>query len=91
VRGDAEVVRAVLLGDQRREMGVVFDPLLAIVAARMAGDFGSTFDPSLESLLLRSNSGTAHIVRVVGLAVLLLALDRASVSARAASSAGAPT
>jgi putative copper export protein len=44
----------------------------------MAGDFGSTFDPALESLLLRSNSGSAHIVRVVGLAVLLLALDRAS-------------
>jgi len=44
----------------------------------MAGDFGSTFDPALESLLLRSNSGSAHIVRVVGLAILLLALDRAS-------------
>jgi len=50
-----------------------------LTPARMAGDFGSTFDPSLESLLLRSNSGGAHIVRVVGLAVLLLALDRASV------------
>src|SRR5262245_59619200 len=44
----------------------------------MAGDFGSTFDPALESLLLRSNSGSAHIVRVVGLAILLLSLDRAS-------------
>jgi putative copper export protein len=49
-----------------------------LTPARMAGDFGSTFDPALESLLLRSNSGTAHIVRVVGLAVLLLSLDRAS-------------
>jgi copper resistance protein D len=49
-----------------------------LTPARMAGDFGSTFDPALESLLLRSNSGTAHIVRVVGLAILLLALDRAS-------------
>jgi copper resistance protein D len=49
-----------------------------LTPARMAGDFGSTFDPALESLLLRSSSGTAHIVRVVGLAVLLLALDRAS-------------
>jgi putative copper export protein len=49
-----------------------------LTPARMAGDFGSTFDPALESLLLRSNSGSAHIVRVVGLAVLLLALDRAS-------------
>ena len=49
-----------------------------LTPARMAGDFGSTFDPSLESLLLRSSSGTAHIVRVVGLAILLLSLDRAS-------------
>jgi putative copper resistance protein D len=49
-----------------------------LTPARMAGDFGSTFDPALESLLLRSNSGTAHIVRVVGLAILLLSLDRAS-------------
>jgi putative copper export protein len=49
-----------------------------LTPARMAGDFGSTFDPALESLLLRSSSGSAHIVRVVGLAVLLLSLDRAS-------------
>jgi putative copper export protein len=49
-----------------------------LTPARMAGDFGSTFDPALESLLLRSSSGTAHIVRVVGLAILLLSLDRAS-------------
>jgi putative copper export protein len=49
-----------------------------LTPARMAGDFGSTFDPELESLLLRSSSGTAHIVRVVGLAILLLSLDRAS-------------
>jgi putative copper resistance protein D len=49
-----------------------------LTPARMAGDFGSTFDPALESLLLRSNSGFAHIVRVVALAVLLLSLDRAS-------------
>jgi putative copper export protein len=49
-----------------------------LTPARMAGDFGSTFDPELESLLLRSTSGSAHIVRVVGLAILLLALDRAS-------------
>lgn len=49
-----------------------------LTPARMAGDFGSTFDPALESLLLQSSSGTAHIVRVVGLAVLLLSLDRSS-------------
>jgi putative copper export protein len=55
----------------------------------MAGEFGSTFDPSLESLLLRSNSGSAHIARVIGLAVLLLALDRASVWHLRAATAGA--
>jgi putative copper resistance protein D len=60
-----------------------------LTPARMAGDFGSTFDPSLESLLLRSNSGSAHIVRVVGLAVLLLALDRASVWHLRAATVGA--
>jgi putative copper resistance protein D len=49
-----------------------------LTPARMAGDFGSAFDPALESLLLRSSSGGAHIVRVVGLAILLLSLDRAS-------------
>lgn len=49
-----------------------------LTPARMAGDFGSTFDPALEALLLRSNSGSAHIMRVVGLAILLLSLDRAS-------------
>jgi putative copper export protein len=49
-----------------------------LTPARMAGSFGSTFDPSLESLLLRSSSGGAHIMRVVGLALLVLSLDRAS-------------
>jgi len=49
-----------------------------LTPARMAGDFGGTFDPALEALLLNSNSGTAHIVRVVGLAILLLSLDRSS-------------
>ena len=33
-----EVMRAVLLGDQRGEVGVVFDPLPAIVTTRVAGD-----------------------------------------------------
>jgi putative copper export protein len=60
-----------------------------LTPARMAGEFGSTFDPSLESLLLRSNSGSAHIARVIGLAVLLLALDRASVWHLRAATAGA--
>jgi copper resistance protein D len=60
-----------------------------LTPARMAGDFGSTFDPALESLLLRSNSGGAHIVRVVGLAILLLSLDRASKLNRWAACGGA--
>ncbi len=46
--------------------------------ARMAGSFGSTFDPSLEALLLQSSSGPANIARVVGLALLALSLDRAT-------------
>ena len=49
-----------------------------LTPARMAGDFGSTFDPELESLLLQSSSGAAHIVRVIGLALVLLSLDRAN-------------
>jgi putative copper resistance protein D len=49
-----------------------------LTPARMAGSFGSTFDPSLEALLLQSSSGPANIVRVVGLALLALSLDRAA-------------
>ena len=49
-----------------------------LTPARMAGDFGRTFDPELESLLLQSSSGAAHIVRVIGLALVLLSLDRAN-------------
>jgi putative copper export protein len=44
--------------------------------ARMAGSLGSTFDASLGALLLESNAGGAHIVRILGLAVLFLSLDR---------------
>jgi putative copper export protein len=47
-----------------------------LTPARMAGNLGSTFDPSLGQLLLESNSGSAHIVRILGLAVLFLSLDR---------------
>jgi len=49
-----------------------------LTPARMAGSFGSTFDPSLEALLLQSSSGPANISRLVGLALLALALDRAT-------------
>ncbi|HEX5048602.1 MAG TPA: CopD family protein [Gammaproteobacteria bacterium] len=46
--------------------------------ARMAGSFGGTFDASLDSLQLRSNAGGANIARVVGLALLVVSLDRVS-------------
>ena len=49
-----------------------------LTPAYMAGSFGSTFDPSLEALLLQSSSGPANIARVVGLALLALSLDRAT-------------
>jgi putative copper export protein len=48
-----------------------------LTPARMAGSLGGTFDPSLDTLLLESSAGSAHIVRVVGLALLVVSLDRA--------------
>jgi len=47
-----------------------------LTPARLAGSLGSTFDSSLGQLLLESNAGSAHIVRILGLAVLFLSLDR---------------
>jgi len=47
-----------------------------LTPARMAGNLGAAFDPSLSELLRESDAGTAHIVRIVGLAVLFLSLDR---------------
>jgi len=47
-----------------------------LMPAWLAGNLGSTFDPSLSELLRESDAGTAHIVRIVGLAVLFLSLDR---------------
>jgi len=49
-----------------------------LTPARMAGSLGGTFDPSLDALLLESSAGGAQIMRVVGLALLVLSLDRAS-------------
>jgi putative copper resistance protein D len=49
-----------------------------LTPARMAGSLGGTFDPSLDALLLDSNAGGAHVARIVGLAVLFIALDRPS-------------
>lgn len=47
-----------------------------LTPARMAGNLGATFDSSLSELLRESDAGTAHIVRIIGLAVLFLSLDR---------------
>ena len=47
-----------------------------LIPAWLAGNLGSTFDPSLSELLRESDAGTANIVRIVGLAVLFLSLDR---------------
>jgi putative copper export protein len=47
-----------------------------LMPARMAGNLAATFDSSLSELLRESDAGTAHIVRIVGLAVLFLSLDR---------------
>ena len=47
-----------------------------LTPARMAGNLGATFDTSLSELLRESDAGTAHIVRIIGLAVLFLSLDR---------------
>jgi putative copper export protein len=49
-----------------------------LTPGRMGGDVGRSFDPSLESLLLRSHDGIANIVRVVGLALTFVCLDRAT-------------
>jgi putative copper export protein len=49
-----------------------------LTPARMAGSLGGTFDPALDALLLESNAGGAHIARVVGLALLVLSVERAS-------------
>jgi putative copper resistance protein D len=46
-----------------------------LTPARMAGSFAATFDPSLTALLLESDAGTAHIVRLVGLALLAVSYD----------------
>jgi len=68
VRGVARAAAVVAL------IATVFHYVLT--PARMAGAFGSTFDPSLEALLLQSSTGPANIARVVGLALLALSLDR---------------
>lgn len=46
-----------------------------LIPARLAGTFTATFDPSLSELVLQSNIGPAHAVRLAGLALLAVSLD----------------
>ena len=47
-----------------------------LIPARLGGTFAATFDPSLGDLVLESNIGPAHAVRLAGLALLAVSLDQ---------------
>jgi putative copper resistance protein D len=49
-----------------------------LIPARLAGTFAATLDPSLGDLVLQSNIGPAHAVRLAGLALLAVSLDQAT-------------
>jgi putative copper export protein len=49
-----------------------------LIPARLAGTFAATLDPSLSELVLQSNIGPAHAVRLAGLALLAVSLDQGS-------------
>ena len=49
-----------------------------LLPARLGGTFAATFDPSLGELVLQSNIGPAHAVRLAGLALLAVSLDQAT-------------
>jgi putative copper resistance protein D len=49
-----------------------------LIPARLAGTFAATFDASLGELVLESNIGPAHAVRLAGLALLAVSLDQDS-------------
>jgi putative copper resistance protein D len=49
-----------------------------LIPARLAGTFAATFDPSLGDLVLQSNIGPAHAVRLAGLALLAVSIDQAT-------------
>jgi putative copper resistance protein D len=49
-----------------------------LIPARLAGTFAATLDPSLSDLVLQSNIGPAHAVRLAGLALLAVSLDQAT-------------
>ena len=56
----AQVVGVPLLGDQRREMRVVFDALLAIIAARVARDLGRAIEEAHEVFGGDEREGPTH-------------------------------
>ena len=56
----AQVVGTTLLGDQRREMRVVFDALLAIIAARVARDLGRALEEAHEVFGGDEGEGSTH-------------------------------
>jgi putative copper export protein len=60
-----------------------------LIPARLAGTFAATLDPSLGELVLQSNIGPAHAVRLAGLALLAVSLDQATRSHVIASLIGA--
>jgi putative copper export protein len=60
-------------------------------AARLAGDFSEIWDASLQETVLRSGSGAACAVRVLGLSLAALALRRAGTLALALGILGAVT
>jgi putative copper resistance protein D len=47
-----------------------------LLPARLAGTFAATLDPSLSDLVLQSNIGPAHAIRLAGLALLAVSLDQ---------------
>ena len=47
-----------------------------LIPARLGGTFAATLDPSLGELVLQSNIGPAHAVRLAGLAILAVSLDQ---------------
>ncbi len=63
----------------------------ALEAARIAGDLSGMWDISLQETVLRSASGAAFAVRVLGLSLVVLALRRASTLSMALGIIGAAT
>lgn len=85
------------LGMDMRRLGklsaAIALPLLAgqfvLEAARMAGDFSGVFDGTLQGMALASPAAATLVVRVLGVALILAGLSRASATARALGLGGA--